>query len=208
MDDVDYYGVLGVRRDASDVEIRDAYRRKASAMHADHGGDDGGMATLNVARDTLLDPERRAAYDAMGPDHEYVLQKAEQTLESLFDKAFEEVGHTGRATRDGVLGIVRGHLDGLHRAIERALADADAVLAGVERRASLLRVRRRGDGVDLMERVVSRRLTGARQRVIMVRNDLRSCEQAIRLLDEYDENPQPRDAFLPRGRVVTILGAS
>lgn len=62
---VDHYVVLGVARDATTVEIRDAYRALARRLHPDRGGaTDDRMAAVNEAYRVLGDLGRRAAYDA------------------------------------------------------------------------------------------------------------------------------------------------
>jgi hypothetical protein len=59
-----HYQRLGVDPDASDAEIRDAYRRLARRVHPDApGGSAQEMALLNEAWRVLRDPERRRAYD-------------------------------------------------------------------------------------------------------------------------------------------------
>lgn len=59
-----HYQRLGVDPDASDAEIRDAYRRLARRAHPDTpGGSAREMALLNEAWRVLRDPERRRAYD-------------------------------------------------------------------------------------------------------------------------------------------------
>jgi Mce-associated membrane protein len=55
-----WYDLLGVARDASADEIRAAWR----AAIADLDPTDRRFTTLNQAAEVLLDPERRAAYDA------------------------------------------------------------------------------------------------------------------------------------------------
>lgn len=60
---IDYYELLGVTRDASQDEIRSAYRGLAKAMHPDAGGTAGAFRLLRDAYETLTDPDRRADYD-------------------------------------------------------------------------------------------------------------------------------------------------
>jgi hypothetical protein len=62
-DDVDLYEILGVAPTATTDEIRAAYRARARAAHPDSGGSSGLFRMLRNAHDTLVDPDRRRAYD-------------------------------------------------------------------------------------------------------------------------------------------------
>lgn len=65
----DYYAALGVQRDASEAEIKKAFRHKARECHPDvcedHDAEDRFKA-INEAYDVLSDPEKRAMYDRYG----------------------------------------------------------------------------------------------------------------------------------------------
>ena len=66
----DYYEILGVSRDASEEEIKSAYRKLANKYHPDVSKDKNAtekMAEVNEAYTTLKDSEKRAAYDQYGP---------------------------------------------------------------------------------------------------------------------------------------------
>ena len=60
----DYYGVLGVDKDASQVEIDRQYKREASKHHPDRGGSEERMKSLNEAYGVLKDKSLRSSYDA------------------------------------------------------------------------------------------------------------------------------------------------
>jgi len=67
-DVADHYAILGVSASATVAEIRQAYRRLVAHEHADrHAGDPVALErtrALNLARDVLVDPVRRARLDA------------------------------------------------------------------------------------------------------------------------------------------------
>ncbi|PWT77713.1 MAG: molecular chaperone DnaJ [Acidobacteria bacterium] len=66
----DYYEVLGVVRNATDEEIKRAYRKLAVKFHPDKNPDDPHteekFKELGEAYDVLMDPDKRAAYDRFG----------------------------------------------------------------------------------------------------------------------------------------------
>jgi molecular chaperone DnaJ len=63
-DQVNYYEVLGVPREASEADIRGAYRRLAKERHPDHpSGSADEFSLLQEAHAVLSDPNRRRTHD-------------------------------------------------------------------------------------------------------------------------------------------------
>src|SRR5579872_820023 len=66
----DYYEVLGVEREASAEQIKEAYKKLANANHPDRNPGDEAAVTrfkeVSEAFKILKDPEKRARYDRFG----------------------------------------------------------------------------------------------------------------------------------------------
>src|SRR5713226_7562373 len=82
----DYYGVLGVRRDASDKEIKQTYRRLARQYHPDVNPGDAAaeqkFKEISEAYSVLSNPESRKKYDRFG----------HQAFATGFDPSFANSG--------------------------------------------------------------------------------------------------------------------
>src|SRR5436853_7785521 len=66
----DYYGILGVKKNASAEDIRKAFRKLARKYHPDvNPGDktaEEKFKTISEANDVLTDPKKRKIYDQLG----------------------------------------------------------------------------------------------------------------------------------------------
>src|ERR1700754_4210772 len=93
MEFIDYYQILGVKKSATDEEIKKAYRKLARKLHPDLNPNDKEankkFQQLNEANEVLSDPEKRKKYDQYGKDWQHA-------------EAYEKANASaGRRTRRG-----------------------------------------------------------------------------------------------------------
>ena len=73
-----YYDILGVSRNASDKDIKSAYRRMARKLHPDVNPDDSRAQNqfkkVNEAYEVVGDPARRKDYDQFGDNWKHADQ--------------------------------------------------------------------------------------------------------------------------------------
>jgi len=104
MDFIDYYKVLGVNKNATEKEIKSAYRKLARKYHPDVNPNDAEakkkFQQINEANEVLSDPEKRKKYDQYGKDwkHSEEFEKARQqqrTRRPQTEDVFSGGGFTG-----------------------------------------------------------------------------------------------------------------
>ena len=78
MEFIDYYKVLGIDKNASDEDIKKAYRKLARKLHPDLNPNDKAahqkFQQANEANEVLSDPAKRKKYDTYGKDWQHADQ--------------------------------------------------------------------------------------------------------------------------------------
>src|ERR1700761_9190502 len=99
----DYYETLGVAREASDADLKAAFRKAAMQCHPDrHPGDktaETRFKELNEAYQALSDGQKRAAYDRYGHaafDQSGMSDGFAASMSDIFDDLFGDMMGGGR----------------------------------------------------------------------------------------------------------------
>ncbi|MFG0261021.1 MAG: J domain-containing protein [Novipirellula sp. JB048] len=86
------YHVLGLPHGATEIDIKKAYRHMAARFHPDLGGSVEKMKEVTMARDILIDPERRKQFDETGETDHSPKQnnEVESMIATLLAEAFAD----------------------------------------------------------------------------------------------------------------------
>jgi DnaJ family protein A protein 2 len=71
----DYYQILGINRNSTEEEIKQAFRNLAKTHHPDKGGNKEKFQELQEAYDTLTDPNKKQVYDNPLPQFNNIFQQ-------------------------------------------------------------------------------------------------------------------------------------
>ncbi|KUH47651.1 DnaJ C-terminal domain-containing protein [Mycoplasmopsis meleagridis] len=125
----DYYAVLGVSKNATQKEIKEAYRKLAMQYHPDKlkdGTSDKKMQELNAAYEVLSDPQKRENYDRFGDENGTQGFNFSNFQETDFGGMFKDIfsqftgGFTSRRNRQ--TGPLKG--ENIHVSMEISFIDA------------------------------------------------------------------------------------
>jgi curved DNA-binding protein len=98
MEFIDYYKVLGVDKNATQEDIKKAYRKLARKYHPDVNPNDQEahkkFQQVNEANEVLSDPEKRKKYDQYGKDWQHG-EQFEQARHQSRQRGFERETFTG-----------------------------------------------------------------------------------------------------------------
>lgn len=159
----DYYAALGITKDATQDDVKRAYRKLARQFHPDLNKDEGAeerFKETGEANDVLSDPEKRAAYDQLGagyqagqefrppPDWDQGFEYSGDGQDAAFSDFFEHLFTRGRRTqaRQGA----QFHASGQdHHA--RVLIDLEDAFSGATRAIQLKMPKVTPDGHVIIE---------------------------------------------------------
>lgn len=181
----DLYEDLGVPEDASNDQIKKAYRAKAHKHHPDKGGDPEKFHEIQCAYETLIDPESRAKYDETGlakQDESSLLDKATNTLIQLFRDIIQS------APLDQV-DVIETAEKVLHESIsnrESKLQDMRRKQRKIEKK--LGKVKGKKNKKNLFELVIQEELNFLFENITEIDKELMVLNQVETMLQEYSDS--------------------
>lgn len=95
----DYYKTLNINRNATQAEIKKAFRALSKKHHPDKGGDENTFKEISEAYDTLSSPEKKQKYDNPNPFEN--MRGGGPNMDDLFNQFFNRGNQQQRHVKKG-----------------------------------------------------------------------------------------------------------
>lgn len=162
----DYYEVLGLKRDCSEQDVTNAFKRLVLEHHPDKGGDPEKFLAVQKAYDVLHDPAKRMDYDDTGFEAGTIEAIAARVLREIITNVLKDIERYPHPL-DAVREIVISNTDGFQKKL-------NAAKYGILRLEDLRkRVRVDPGALNLFDKAVARRLAELEQTIV-------DCEAGIK----------------------------
>lgn len=182
------YEVLGVARDASDADIKQAHRRLARRFHPDVSKEENAEEMFKLvqrAYDILSDPDRRAHFDKTGEEN------IEDPMVGVRDLLASALKTTLIRTLDmpwvNIVNVAHMVLDEMRDTINKQLEETREAIQKMERHRG--RVQNK-TGHNMYEAIVDAQLERARQMMARHPKMIEEIRGAHKLLKEYESQEQ------------------
>ena len=178
----DLYDVLEIGRDATEDDIKKAYRRKAMVVHPDRGGSKDDFAKVQRAMDILSDPAKRQKYDQTGAvDEDHPDNAAMLKLQALIAEAIQQKKDPARF--DPVAWIKQHLKDEGHR-IKDAIVDMRREVTRLDK--LIARSTKKNGGLNLMAEIARQRAEQMRAGIVRVEQEEITNARILELIADYE----------------------
>ena len=182
----DLYALLGVRRNARPETIHAAYRDRSKSAHPDTGGDAETFAKIKLAHDVLMDPDRRAKYDATG---QYDQNTADNAMAELLSDLAWALDAALSMIPDGQDATHFDMVEGMRNALKSRLADFAKNRAALEKqRAAFEKLRGRftvKKGPNFLDDMIASKIGNIDQAFRQIDLIIPRTQKALYFLEAY-----------------------
>lgn len=182
-----FYDVLGVDKEATQEDIKRAFRKKASKAHPDKGGLTDDMVELNKVYKCLSNAQSRLFYDQNGeePKPDDTAKLAKDLVMDIFMKVLKE------KVENDVIGVTRKNIQKQLVELNGALAKMKEVEDMLNRRKGKVRVKKKKakqGTINLWDMLISERLKELSLNRVNVDREITVRSIALKVLDDYEED--------------------
>lgn len=202
----DPYEELGVSKDASDTDIKAAFRRKAKATHPDGGADKDAFERVKAAHLVLSDPDKRRRYDETGDAEEGPTQTPEQEAQSLLaGLVLAAIDGDFDASSSDLVDVLQRYLRMQREEIRIKRSSLDIKRKRAEKIAKNLT--RKSKGVNILARAAEDKAKALAAQVARLDHGLLIHDKAMAALKDYHfKFTPPADTGWPSAPMTSTQG--
>lgn len=196
MTDRSLYDDLGVPKDATPEEIRQAYRKKAAALHPDNQetGDEEAFKRVSRANLILSDAEKREQYDRTGREDTSNPEERElATAMGLLAQTFSQVFTMAEfdPTQHDPLKAVRKIVKMQRKEISEKLFALATTIEKMQKTIKRLRKKGKKQKASKLQLVLSNLEKDLRAEEETGKSTIRVCDRVFQILDEHEYDLKP-----------------
>lgn len=174
------YQILDVAHDATQEEIRDAYRKMRSSAHPDKHGDASMFIRIQKAYDVLSDEKRRMEYDATGNTDAINDSKAQTTLIEMITSTINNLN----PDQQNPLLIVRSGIIASRAQIQAKIKHYEASIARHEKFCK--RIIRKNGKENFLTQSLQHGIELMRKQIAECVMQIAMGEEMLVILDEFE----------------------
>lgn len=179
-----YYEILGVSDNATEAEIKKAFRAKANKFHPDKGGSADYMAQLNRVYKCLMDPASRKYYDNTGEEPKQ--QDIRSEANAIIMAKFLEI--LNAKVEADVIKLLRINIKEEIGRLNKAIADIDKIEKRFEERRGDVKLKKKSKSdMNLWHMLIDDRLNDLNLKKMNATKELEIRNLALKILDDYDD---------------------
>jgi len=182
------YDTIGVDKKASQEEISKAFRKKASTLHPDHGGNQEVFKELSKAYGLLKSPEKRKIYDRTGDpnaaEQNPLINVAIQRILMAIDKVITKADDLLSVD---IISVVKQHVQKIEPNMNtetRKTKDQIKTFRDLKKRFKFKK-NKKSIEVDIVKNMLDDKIQMANTRLENLRNEIKIARIAINVLDCY-----------------------
>lgn len=181
----DLYEELGVMPDASDGEIKRAYRNRAKRTHPDTGAAAEDFARLRHAYLVLIDPVARARYNRTGEDEEPGISQLENLALETISVALSRIINADPRI---VAGDTITELTAYFARCRKEIEDRQAQLKQRRERGERIvsRIKPKKTGNNIIERLIGHQLSKLDEAIKILDEEILKYNRILEIVSEYE----------------------
>jgi DnaJ domain len=211
--DLNPYDELGVARDATEADVRKAYRKKAKSTHPDSGGDPAEWSRVCTSLAVLTDPKKRKTFDDTGrieedrPDNDRAaaLQIIEMHMGTICNDFIQSEFRPDKDPRRmDVIKVIRGNVRDEIAAAKIGIKGGEKVVTfmrDMAKRFTQAKTAAVGEPDPIGHRL-ELQIRNAEEQIAGIRASVRQRELVLTILDGYQFKADSPTEFVASGLIV------